>query len=96
MVVGFSMHVLCAAAQSPCLVRAVDEQGQCLGRQWCHGRPVGAMNTKGEWKWDDGRGNLRIHALGYEEVHWTGGCEAAEIELAMTPSVVTLGGASGG
>ena len=58
------------------------------------GRPVGATNTKGEWKWDDGRGNLRIHALGYEEVHWTGGCEAAEIELAMSPSVVTLGGAT--
>ena len=92
---GFSMHVLCAVAQSPCLVRAVDEQGPVPGATVVlDGRPVGATNTKGEWKWDDGRGNLRIHALGYEEVHWTGGCEAAEIELAMTPSVVTLGGAT--
>ena len=92
---GFSMHVLCAVAQSPCLVRAVDEQGPVPGATVVlDGRPVGATNNKGEWKWDDGRGNLRIHALGYEEVHWTGGCEAAEIELAMTPSVVTLGGAT--
>ena len=84
-----------ALSQVPCVLRVVDDAGGIPGATvLLEGRPVGATNASGDWVWNEGRGKVQVQALGYETVHWEGGCESSTIELVMKPAVVALGGAT--
>ncbi len=84
-----------ARAQRPCLVLVSDGDSGIPGATvWLDGRPVGATNGAGEWRWESGEGHLRIQALGYEQALDIPRCVSGRQTVVLNEATYALGGAT--
>ena len=90
-----SLLALQAWGQSHCVVLVSDGDSGIPGATvWLDGRPVGATNAAGEWRWKSGEGHLRIQALGYEQALDIPRCVSGRQTVILDEATYALGGAT--
>ncbi len=84
-----------AYTQNPCVVLVTDGNSGIPGATvWLDGRPVGATNAAGEWRWESGEGRVSIQAMGYEQAQDIPRCVSERQTVVLDPATYALGGAT--